>query len=154
MPRHPSEPRRTRSNASVMIKVSDEEALLVDCPTCRQVARQGCVYVRPDSGLKRYGKKSQTTQDKLARLGKPTKRVHLRRREMAWQLRVRDTETRLPRLVARSRDGQEAARAMQTWDLIEMHALSLWLTEHGHLFTDLANSPAPRPKASYDPCWD
>lgn len=74
--------------------VSVEEALTVRCPTCSQVAGEGCVYIWPkgvNPDPDPFWPRSRAQRDRIARVGELTAQPHNGRRALYSLLRQHAT---------------------------------------------------------------
>jgi hypothetical protein len=110
--------------------VSDDEALLYDCPLCYQLAGMMCVYT--PVAMADPHSRSVAQQQRLSRVGTPTSKVHNERRRVIYEFRRRVYQQQLDEKRHKQRH-LTARKALALWDAQEDIVLRAWLRQFGSI---------------------
>jgi hypothetical protein len=117
--------------------ITDEELARVACPTCKQPARQWCVYT-PLKTVRQFVTTS-SQQALVDRVGTPMKRCHTERYGAARRARyLRWRATQLVEVERPSATSLAILNAGREFDAREREQLKSWLCANARLLIDLA----------------
>lgn len=121
------------------ISETERDALRSGCPDCHQPAGEWCVYM-PIAMVDPHSQRP-SVQEKLLRVGTPTKRLHNGRTVQAryelWHRENQRQQQRRRALLATTRPRTEllaAERACRQADYRDYLTLALWLRQYGSIF--------------------